>query len=284
MEYITLNNGVKMPYVGLGTSKLAGKGLKELIKDAYDLGYRKFDSAWRYDTESAIGETLKYYHIPREKLFLTSKLHINNLYIGGRYWTLRIPSCKTIKSAFEDSCKRMKTNYLDLYLVHWPFPDYLHMWEEIEKLYHAGRIRAIGVCSFLQPHLEALKRVSDIVPAVNQFEISPLNTRIDLIEYCQKNNIQVEAYSTFGSGNAIRELMQNPALNDFADKYNKSVAQVILRWVVQQNIAVIPRSNKIYKLKENLDLFDFALTEEEMSVIKSLNRDVYFGYDPHLTL
>lgn len=287
MEYCKFNNGVRMSMVGLGTYGLPNKDMKNILSSAFDLGYNRIDTAWKYNNEKTIGVALKELGIPRDEVFIISKLHLNDLYLnikGHRIPYLHIPT-KTIKKSFEQSCKRLKTDYLDLYILHWPFPNYEYMWEEVSKIYEEGRVRAIGVTYFTEKHLDNLKRVSDIIPAYNQIELSPYNTNKELIPYCQNRGIHVEGYSTFGVGrtnvNADVDLLKNPVILDIANKYEKSSNQIILRWVVQQSVSVIPRSKNSKHQKENIEIFDFELSDTEMQAIDTLNQGKYAWFNPY---
>lgn len=285
MQLVTLNNGVLMPILGLGTVSLPIDKMDVVIGSAYDAGYRLFDMAWHYYNEEAIGRAFKELSIPREELFLTNKIHAENLYFGGRLRKYDIPK-RTVKKAFDNSCKQLQTDYLDLYLVHWPFRQYEHLWEEVIKLYESGRVRSIGVCSFEPEHLTNLERFG-VKPAVNQFEISPYTTRKSLIQYCQREGIQVEAFSAFGVGRYYEgtpNIMENSILSSIADVHNKTVAQVILRWLIQQDIIAIPRSKNPVRQKENISIFDFELDQEEMVVINALNCDQFVYANPRKTL
>lgn len=279
MENVVLNNGIEMPLLGLGTWPFKGADLKRVLHSAYEIGYRSFDTAWLYKNEHDIGEFLSSRNIDRNQCFITSKLHIDDLYFCGyhRKFHLRY---KGVKSAFRDSCRRLNTDYIDLYLLHWPFPGWQYMWEDLVELYNSGYIRAIGVSSFSESHIEELKKISGILPAVNQFEISPLNTRKELIKYCQENGIRVEAYSPFGRGKGTISIMEDNRLITLSAKYEKSVAQIVLRWFIQQGIIAIPRTDKVHKLQENIDIFDFILSDEDMAVVDSLNKNAFFGHVP----
>ena len=275
MEYVTLNNGLKMPMVGLGTYPLKGEILHDILRVTYDLGYRLYDTAWLYKNETDINKGLNKAGIKRENVFITSKLHRDDIYWAYHpHYHMKIRS-KSVKRAFENSCKRLGTDYLDLFLIHYPFDGYEWMWEDIVKLYKEGRIKAIGVSSFKPFHLEKLKQISDIVPAVNQIELNPFTTRKDILEYCKNNGITVEAFSPFGRGLLTKQIFEEPILNDIAMRTEKSVAQVILRWVYQLGIVSIPRSNKTEKLKQNIDIFNFNLSESDMTAIDGLNRNMY---------
>ncbi|WP_303181943.1 aldo/keto reductase [uncultured Butyricimonas sp.] len=288
MEYITLNNGVRMPQVGLGTFLIPKENLSRTIAQAYEMGYRQFDTAWRYHNEADIARALKSNGIKREDVFITTKVNADALYYFG-YWygkhsIINVRSFKPVSKAIQESFDNLATDYIDLFLVHWPWPIYRKMYKQLTKFYKEGRIRAIGVCSCLPPHLEALKEISDVVPAVNQFEISPLNTQKELIKYCEDRGIQVEAMSTFShfrSNMPRNEILENVVIQPIAEKYKKSVAQVILRWLIQQKIIVIPKTWNDIHLKENISLFDFALTDEEMIIIDSLDQGKFLNYNPY---
>ena len=288
MEYITLNNGVRMPQVGLGTFLIPKENLSRTIAQAYEMGYRQFDTAWRYHNEADIARALKSNGIKREDVFITTKVNADALYYFG-YWygkhsIINVRSFKPVSKAIQESFDNLATDYIDLFLVHWPWPIYRKMYKQLTKFYKEGRIRAIGVCSCLPPHLEALKEISDVVPAVNQFEISPLNTQKELIKYCEDRGIQVEAMSTFShfrSNMPRNEILENVVIQPIAEKYKKSVAQVILRWLIQQKIIVIPKTWNDIHMKENISLFDFALTDEEMIIIDSLDQGKFLNYNPY---
>lgn len=288
MNKIVLNNGVEMPQVGLGTFLIPKGDLERTIGEAYDLGYRQFDTAWRYYNEAEIAKALKKHHINREDVFITTKINADALYRYGFKYGKRsifnIRNCKSIATAINESFGNLKTDYIDLFLVHFPWPIYREMYKNLEKFYKEGRIRAIGVCSCLPPHLEALREISDIVPAVNQFEISPLNTQKELIKYCQDRGIAVEAMSTFSHFRSTAprlEVLENEKIKPIAVKYGKSVAQVVLRWLIQQNIIIIPKTWDSNHLQENIDVFDFELTSEEMNIIDSLDEGKFLNYNPY---
>ena len=277
-----------MPQVGLGTFLIPKENLSRTIAQAYEMGYRQFDTAWRYHNEADIARALKSNGIKREDVFITTKVNADALYYFG-YWygkhsIINVRSFKPVSKAIQESFDNLATDYIDLLLVHWPWPIYRKMYKQLTKFYKEGRIRAIGVCSCLPPHLEALKEISDVVPAVNQFEISPLNTQKELIKYCEDRGIQVEAMSTFShfrSNMPRNEILENVVIQPIAEKYKKSVAQVILRWLIQQKIIVIPKTWNDIHLKENISLFDFALTDEEMIIIDSLDQGKFLNYNPY---
>lgn len=281
-----LSNGVELPLVGLGTHGIDNEKLGEVIALAYSLGYRKFDTAWLYGNEQIIGAAIKKYSIPRSEVFLTSKLHIDNLYFKGYHNNIPNLKIRSVKSAFEASCKRLGTDYLDLYMIHWPFPKKESMWEELERLYLEGRIRAIGVSSFLPSHIDELMLHANLMPHVNQYEVTPINTLMSQTTEFQRKGIHTEAYSLFGTTrnneNASVSILGSEPILDIATTHKKSPSQIILRWAIQRGFSVIPRSKSLNHLKENLDIFDFILTEEEMQDINSMNQDKYSRWNPNI--
>lgn len=287
MQYVKLGNGVEMPQLGLGTFLIPEDKMTETIRRAFELGYRQFDTAWRYRNEWQIARALRENGIKREDVFITTKVNAHGLYFGGykhgvRHY-LNVRNFKSIKSVIQESFDNLETEYVDLFLIHWPWPIAPKMWEELSRLYNQGRIRAIGVSNFLQPHLEALAEYSDIKPAVNQFEISPLNTQKELIRYCQENGIAVEAMSTFSHFRSVeprKEIMENTVLKDIALRHNKSVVQVVLRWMLQQNIIMIPKTWEVDHLKENISIFNFELSNDEMHEIDALDEGKFLNYNP----
>ena len=283
MNQIKLNNGVEMPQLGLGTFLIPEEKMTETIGKAYYLGYRQFDTAWRYHNEVLIAKALKDNGIKREDVFITTKINADGLYKSdykyGLHRFLNRRNGKTIKQIIQESFDNLQTDYIDLFLIHWPWPMSSDMWKELSALYKEGRIRAIGVSNFLQPHIEWLAETSDIVPA----EISPLNTNKELIKYCQERGIAVEAMSTFSHYRSVEprmEIIKNSELQKLSSKYNKTVVQIVLRWMLQQNIIMIPKTWNEKYLEENISIFDFELSKEEMGVVDSLNRGLYLNYNP----
>lgn len=288
MKYIRLNNGIEMPQLGLGTFLVPSDMLSQTIKAAYDLGYRQFDTAWKYRNENDIASALKEHGIPRENVFLTTKFNACALHYGkykyGRRSIFNIRNFKTIKGVIQESFDNLGTDYIDLFLIHYPFPKSHKIWYALSELYKEGHIKAIGVSNFLQPHLAALKDFSDIVPAVNQFEISPLNTQKQLIRYCQQHGIAVQAMSTFSHFRSVeprKEIFESPILIEIAKHHRRSVAQIVLRWLQQQDIIMIPKTWNIEHLRENISIFDFELNDEEMSAIDSMDGGHFLNYEPH---
>ena len=287
MEKYIFNNGVEMPKIGLGTFLIPEDLLEETIVKAYNMGYRKFDTAWRYHNERHIAEIFKKHGIKREDVFITTKLNIDALYYGGFKGGIRSITnirCRSIDSAIKQSFENLETDYIDLFLVHYPYKNFRSLWKGLEKFYNKGKIRAIGVSSFLQPHLKAIEDISDITPAVNQIELSPLNTQKELIGYCQQRNIVVEAMSTFShfrSNEPRLEIIENPIIKDIADRYDKSTVQVVLRWLLQQNVSVIPKTWREEWLLENISIFDFSLSDEEMKMIDALDQGRCLNYNSY---
>lgn len=274
MKYVTLNNGVKMPMVGLGTYPLSGDTLVNTVKDAINVGYNLFDTAGAYNNEKDLGRALNKYKKTSDNIFITSKVNWIQLRGRARYLFL---NRETIKSAYKHSCKRLGVESLDLFLLHQPFDGYCEAYKEMINLYEQGKVKAIGVCNFDNDELKKLYASCGQYPMVNQTEISPRNSFKDIIHFCQDNGIQVEAYSPFGRGNLVTDLMNNKELLLIGQNHNKTIGQVVLRWIVQQNIVVIPRSTNYDRLKQNLDIFDFELTNEEMNIIDNMNQNRVFG-------
>lgn len=280
-----------MPQVGLGTFLIPKESLSGTIINAYNLGYRQFDTAWRYHNETDIANALREHHIKREEVFLTTKINVDAFYFWGYGYgwrhILNWRNFKSYKRIVQESFDNLRTDYIDLFLVHHPWHNFLEMYDVLTDFYKQGKIRAIGVSSFLPSHIEALKEVSDVVPAVNQFEISPLNTQKPLIKYCQEKGIAVQAMSTFShfrSNEPRTEITENDAIRHISEKYGKSIVQVVLRWLIQQNIIVIPKTWNPIHLNENISVFDFELTPEEMSMIDSFDKGRYLNYDPTMTV
>lgn len=276
-----------MPQIGLGTFLIPLDKLSATIGTAYNLGYRQFDTAWRYYNEKEISQALKDNNIDRRDVFITTKVNADALYIFkyhyGKHRIINIPNGKSIEHAVMASFENLGTDYVDLFLVHWPWPMYKKMYRVLTRLYHQGRIHAIGVSNFTRAHLESLKDVSDVVPAVNQFEISPLNSQKPLIEYCNENGIAVEAMSTFSHYRSIEprdEIINHPLLLNIANEHNKTVVQVVLRWLIQQRIIIIPKTWNPVHLRENIAITDFELSDKEMREIDSLDTGRCLNYNP----
>jgi len=264
---IKLHNGVEMPIFGLGTWKLKdGDEAKTAVKFAIEHGYRLIDTAAAYFNERGVGQAIRESNVPREELFITTK--VAN-YDQGYDSTLR---------AFEESMDKLDLDYLDLYLIHWPGKNkFIDTWRAMEKLYEEGRIKAIGVCNFLEHHLERLMDNCSVAPMVNQVECHPLLTQEELHQYCKERNIQLEAYSPLMQGR-----LNWPVINQLAEKYGKNPAQIILRWNLQRGIIPIPKSGNPKRIVENAQVFDFELSEEDMELINGMNEERRFcGHPDH---
>lgn len=273
MNDFCLNNNIFIPNIGFGTWHIKDSNLlEESIILAIKLGYRHIDTASKYGNEKFIGNTLKKYNIPRDEIFITSKV-----------WNTDKGYDNTLK-AFERSLQNLQTDYLDLYLIHWPMTS--NNWEEInwstwkalEKLYEEGKVRAIGVSNFLVPHLESLKKKINILPMVDQIEFHPGFMQKDTIDYCMKNNIVVEAWSPIGSG----KMLNNAELQRIAKKYNKSVAQICIKWCLQNNVLPLPKSTHYERIKENIDIYNFDISNEDMKFINSMSYFAGSGLNPNI--
>lgn len=269
-ETTALHNGVKMPWLGIGVFKVEeGPELVNALKAAIKHGYRSIDTAAIYGNEEGVGEGikegLKEAKISRQDLFITSKV-----------WNADLGYELTLK-AFESSLQKLGLEYLDLYLIHWPVEGkYKDAWRALETLYKQGKVKAIGVSNFQIHHLEDLMMSAEIKPMINQVEYHPRLTQKELQEYCQKHEIQLEAWSPLMQG----ELLDNDTLQSISAKYQKSIAQIILRWDLQNGVITIPKSTKEHRIIENASIFDFELTKEDMEKIDSLNENKRVGPDP----
>ncbi len=263
---IQLANGVSMPRLGLGVWKAEeGKEAAQAVQWAIETGYQLIDTAAVYKNEKSVGEGIRAAGVPREELFITTKV-----------WNDEQGYDSTL-AAMDASLARLGLDYVDLYLIHWPVAGkYKETWRAMEKIYKDGKAKAIGVSNFHAHHLEDIMADAEIMPMVNQVELHPHLTQEPLREFCAKHNIVVEAWSPLGQG----QLLTNDVLTTIGNKYGKTAAQVILRWDVQHNIVTIPKSVNQGRIKENASVFDFELTEEEMQLIDGLNQDARFGSDP----
>ncbi|WP_404802062.1 aldo/keto reductase [Bacillus tianshenii] len=262
----TLHNGVEMPWFGLGVFKVEeGQEVESSVKMAIQAGYRSIDTAAIYKNEDGVGKAIKEAGVPREELFITTKV-----------WNADQGYESTL-AAFDASMEKLGLEYLDLYLVHWPVKGkYVDTWKALEKLYADGKVRAIGVSNFHIHHLQDILDVAEVKPMVNQVEYHPKLSQVGLLNFCKENGIQMEAWSPLMQG----ELLQNEVLMELAEKYNKSVAQIILRWDLQNGVVTIPKSVKEHRIKENADIFDFEITDEDMQKIHALNENKRVGPDP----
>lgn len=265
-DTVTLNNGVKMPIMGLGVFKVEdGNVVTEAVKAAIQNGYRSIDTASFYDNEAGVGKGIKESGVPREDLFITTKV-----------WNSDHGYENTLK-AFDISLEKLGLEYLDLYLIHWPVRGkYVETWKALEKLYHEGKVKAIGVSNFNIHHLEDILREGEVKPVINQVEYHPHLTQVELQEFCEREGIQLEAWSPLKKG----ELLGDPVIQRLAEKHQKTPAQIILRWDIQNNVLTIPKSIKEHRIIENADIFDFSLEEEDMQEINGLNINSRSGADP----
>lgn len=266
----TLQNGVQMPWFGLGVFKVEdGSEVVQAVKAAVKNGYRSIDTAAIYGNETSVGqgirEAIAETNVTREELFVTSKV-----------WTADLGYEATL-AAYETSLNKLGLEYLDLYLIHWPVEGkYKEAWRALETLYKEGRVKAIGVSNFQIHHLEELMKDATVKPMINQVELHPQLTQKELSAYCKDQGIQMEAWSPLMQG----QLLDHPVLQEIAHKHNKSVAQVILRWDLQNGIITIPKSTKEHRMIENADVFNFELSNEELAQIDALNQNLRVGPDP----
>ena len=251
-----LANGVEIPSIGFGTYKLGEEQeVIDKVKLALNLGYRQIDTASFYGNEEGVGKGIAESGIDRKDIFLVTKL-----------WNDDHGYEETI-NAFNKSIKKLGVDYLDLYLIHWPNKLNSETWRAFEDLYKEGKVRAIGVCNFKIGHLEELKKTAKIMPMVNQIEIHPCKTQKDMIEYCNKNNIQVVAWGPIMRG----KIFSLPLMLELSEKYNKSIAQITLRWHIQNGVIPIPKSSNEERIKANIDIFDFDISSEDIKKIDELN-------------
>lgn len=258
MEQITLYNGVKMPIVGYGVYQVSKEECERCVMDALDVGYRSIDTAQSYFNEEQVGTAIVKSGIPREDIFLTTKV-----------WVEHYGYEETKKSVLE-SMRKLQTNYLDLVLLHQPFSDYYGTYRALEDLYDEGKLRAIGVSNFYPDRLVDIASFSRVKPMVNQVETHPFNQQIEARRWMDKYGVQMEAWAPFGEGRG--GLFENPVLVQIAEKYKKTTAQIILRWHIQRGVVVIPKSTHKARMKENLNVFDFVLEQTDLNRISELDK------------
>lgn len=266
---IQLNNNVHMPQLGFGVWQVEdGDEVINSVKKALEVGYRSIDTAAVYKNEEGVGEAIRQSGISREELFITTKV-----------WNADQGYDATLK-AFEISMEKLGLEYLDLYLIHWPMPDndtYIETYKAMEKLYQDGKVRAIGVCNFHIPHLERLLSECTVTPVVNQIECHPFLSQTEIRTFCKEHNIFVEAWSPLMQGG---EVLNHDVVLTIAKKYNKTTAQIIIRWHIQNNVIVIPKSVTPSRIEANFDVFDFELSNGDMELIHELNKNERKGPNP----
>ena len=263
-KFMLLSNGVKIPSIGFGTYKSGDdEETAKIIKNALNLGYKMIDTASFYNNEVGIGNGIKESDIDRKDIFIVTKL-----------WNDDHGYDNTME-AFNKSLNNLQVDYIDLYLIHWPNKLNAETWRAFEHLYETGKVKAIGVCNFKVEHLEELKKTAKIMPMVNQVEIHPFSTKNNIINYCKDNNIKVVAWSPISRG----RVLSNDLMIDLSQKYKKSIVQIVLRWHMQKGVIPIPKSSNENRIKENIDIFDFEISSEDMKAIDSLDE----GYDMSVT-
>jgi 2,5-diketo-D-gluconate reductase A len=266
MQNVKLNNGVEIPILGFGVFQITDPTeCERSVVDAIQTGYSHIDTAASYQNEEAVGRGIKQSGVAREKLFITTKL-----------WIQRNGYAGTIK-AFENSLKRLQFDYIDLYLIHQPFGDVYGEWRAMEELYQQGKVRAIGVSNFLPDRIMDLMIHNNITPAVNQIEVNPFQQQIDTQKFLQDNSVQVEAWAPFAEGR--NNIFQNELLLSIAAKHKKSVAQVILRWLIQRGIIALSKSTRKERMIENISVFDFELSAEDMAAMTTLDTKTSCFFD-----
>lgn len=272
MEYVKLNNGVEMPLINFGVYQIPKEDTKRCVLDAIKSGYRGIDTAQSYFNESEVGDAIVECGVPREELFITTKVWIDHY------------GYEECKASVEESLRKLKTDYLDLCLLHQPFSDYYGAYRALEELYAEGKIKAIGVSNFYPDRLTDMCMFErKVIPAVNQVEVNPFNAQWSAQENMEKHGVKMEAWAPFGEGR--NNLFSNEVLVSIGKKYNKSSAQVMLRWLIQRGVIVACKSTHIERMQENINVFDFELTEEDMNSIKALDtsNSLFFShYDPNM--
>lgn len=272
MQTVTLNNGVKMPIIGFGVYQVPdAEECERAVYEALTTGYRLIDTAAGYLNEEAVGRAIKRSGVPREELFITTKLWVQDA------------SYESAKLAFAKSLKKLQLDYLDLYLIHQPFGDYYGAWRAMEELYSEGKIKAIGVSNFLPDRLMDLIVHNEIVPAVNQIETHPFYQQTETTDFMKEQGVQHQSWAPFAEGRG--NMFGNKLLTSIAVKHNKSVAQVVLRWLVQREVVVIPKSVRKERIVENFDIFDFELSADDMGQISTLDtrESLFLSYrDPEV--
>ena len=274
MKYLKLNNDVEIPMLGYGAFLVAdGDGCIDAVKNALAAGYRHIDTAAAYKNEESVGIAIKESGVPRKEIFITTKFSNNDQRYTGAH------------VAFDQSLERLGVDYIDLYIIHWPVKEhFVESWLGLEKIYKNGKVRAIGISNFNEHHIKDIEKVWSIVPALNQIELHPRLTQKPLMKYCLEKGIAIESWSPLGghweSGGLKDSLLENDVLLNIGKKYGKTTAQVILRWNIDLGIVAIPKSVTPSRIKENIDIFDFELSSEDIAAIDGLNKNQRVGPDP----
>lgn len=264
---IELNNGVTIPQIGLGVFQTeSGKQTVDAVVSAVEAGYRHIDTAKAYNNEESVGEGIRQSGVPREEIFITTKLWNSDVRAGRA------------TEAFNRSLERLQVDYVDLYLIHWAVDGWQQAWQSLVDLYHQGRVRAIGVSNFLPHHLDELATLADVVPAVNQIESAPYFSNQALIDYAKTKGIESEAWSPLGGTGGT--MLSDPKLVAIANRYGKSAAQAVIRWNLQRGVIVLPKSVHAERIRQNIDVFDFELSQEDMAEISALETGQRQGPDP----
>lgn len=266
MQNVTLNNGIEMPILGFGVFQIPNESeCEQAVIDAIKTGYRLIDTAASYQNETAVGNAIKKSEVPRNELFITTKLWASDM------------GYENTKLAFQKSIDKLQLDYLDLYLIHQPYGDVFGSWKAMQELYHEGKIKAIGVANFHPDRVMDLIINSGFTPAINQIETHPFHQQIETHQFLTDNNVQIQSWGPFAEGK--NDIFNNETLKTIAVKYNKSVAQIILRWLTQRGIIAIPKSVRKERMKENFDVFTFELSETEMQTITTLDNKTSLFFD-----
>ena len=269
MQYAVLNNGVKMPQLGYGVYQVSNEECERCVRDAISVGYRAIDTAQSYGNEEAVGNAIRKCGVPRDELFVTTKVWISNA------------GYEKARASIDASLKRLQSDYIDLLLIHQPFGDYYGTYRAMEEAYRAGKLRAIGVSNFYPDRLIDICQFAEVTPAVNQVETHVFQQQRVAHQYMEKYGVQHESWGPFAEGR--KDFFTNPVLTQIGEKYGKSAAQTALRFLLQSDVVVIPKSTHIERMRQNLDVFDFVLSEEDLAAIRDLDEgeSLFFShYDP----